>query len=105
MKRLIFILLKIAEVSLLPIAYVLFGYIGWFIFAYARYFQGEALDINKHNFGFKYFFLGLLCSVFIYGIIQIAILTAPLVPDLFKIWIYSNKKWSQNIVNWLKRNK
>lgn len=106
MKRLIFILLKIAEVSLLPIAYVLFGYIGWFFLEYCRYLSngGDIIEY-PHNFGILFAFVGFALSFLVFAVIKVITLTAVFIPDLFNYWIYLNKEWSQNIVNWLKRIK
>jgi hypothetical protein len=87
MKKLIFILLKIVEVVLV---YVIVGY-------------------TVYDYGYKPFFnwldniLGWHWMIIINNIILFLSLVLLVKRGHLKAWIQSNKKWSENIVNKLKR--
>lgn len=104
MKKLIFVLLKIAEISLLPLAYFLFSYLGWIyvlIGIYQKYGEWDIATPNDHSFGLfliGFFFTAIACCV----IWLLVVLIKYGLPDFFEWWISSNKQWSENISKWLK---
>lgn len=104
MKHLIFILLKIAELSLLPLAYFIFSYLGWIyvlVGVYQRYGEWDIKIPNDHSFGL--FLIGLLFTAIAFCVVWlIVVVIKHIIPDLFELWIDSNKKWSENISKWLK---
>ena len=91
MKKLIFILLKIGEVLLIPVFYILCSLIGKFISG----FMGD--DINF--FHIDAFLIGLFTSVLIATIFLLIDLLRP----YFMTWIESNKALAEKIYNKLKK--
>lgn len=87
MKKLIFILLKIIEVIL---AFILV----WFVIY--KPFISHLIDWLINILG-CYWVLILNNIVLLYCLVRL------IRTGFFKAWFDSNKKWSQNIVNWSKR--
>lgn len=88
MKTIIFILLKIAEICLIPLAV----YLMWFI---GSIFRPEEQVYRNILFG-----LLIICII---GAISTGIYLIYLVaPDFFKRWIALNKRWSEKITTWIK---
>ncbi len=100
MKKLIFVLLKLAEISLIPISWFLFNYIFYFVNSFVLYFLfREVLFSQTIEFTFSNFWIGLSVTVIFGLIVSFFIFAAP---ALFMKWIYANKEWSENISKWLK---
>ena len=100
MKKLIFILLKIAELSLIPISYFLFNYLYFFEDKVIKYFFFKNLEpIKSVDFSFKNFILGLSITSIIVLIVSFFVFAFP---SLFSNWILQNKEWSENISKWIK---
>ena len=103
MKKIIFVLLKIAEISLFPIAYCLLTYVGWLVINCL----GFVIDNYefwhfKHNFSFCFALEGILFSFFISGMTYFMVIFIRAIPIIISEWIWYNKKWSENISKWLK---
>lgn len=100
MKKLIFMLLKLAEISLLPFAYYLFNYIYFFEDKAIKYLFFKTLELPKEvEFSFINFWLGLSITAMLALIISFFIFAAP---ALFWKWIYANEDWSENLSKWIK---
>lgn len=89
MKKLVFILLKITEVLL---AFIVIGTVAWLLgfFEFIEW-------VNK------------LLGVVVFILIDLSIIVLCFINlsrmGFFKKWFDVNKEWSQNIVNWIKRDK
>lgn len=88
MKKIIFILLKIAEISLVPISIYLMAYVGSFF--------------NGNNQFWINVLAGLAFFLWLIGISMILYVLYLSIPDFFSWWIGSNRQWSENISKWLK---
>lgn len=100
MKKIIFVLLKIAEISLIPIAWFLFNYIFYFGNSLVLHFMfKEVLFSQTIEFTFANFWLGLSFTTLLGLVISFFIFAAP---ALFMKWIYANQDWSEKLSKWLK---
>ena len=103
MKKLIFVLLKIAEISLIPIAYYLLTFIGWLSMNFLGVvMSGYEFWHFKYNLSFWFALQGFISSIFIFGIGMILYLAYLLIPDFFREWITKNKEWSESISKYIK---
>jgi uncharacterized membrane protein len=94
MKTIIFILLKIGELALLPLVYLLFCFAG-------KYLMPVFGMIGPYQslFNIMYFAFGLITIGISICIILLCFQLIQHIPD----WIDKNKEWAESIVNKLKR--
>lgn len=94
MKTFIFIILKILEIALIPLGYMVLCFVGHLVQPIL-----QAAGIVGGYFNITYFLVGSLPFLVICLIWAIIMLLLLIIPD----WIESNKVWSEKIYNKIKR--
>jgi hypothetical protein len=95
MKTIIFILLKVFEIALIPIIYGILCFI-WF-YATLPVVNGERSDVSiLHPLCFLGGILPFISAFILFIIIYNIAIFIP-------VWISKNKKWSNDIIEWVKR--
>lgn len=102
MKKIIFILLKIAEIALLPIAYFALKYLGIaYSIMWCYLINGDTnIEHLESKCDFIFVLVSIVSTAFLFSL---SIGLFWLVTYLIPLWISKNLEWSKNISEWLKQ--